>query len=77
METQVRRGDGEAMDKALMGAIWRGLIFNMFYSEKEATKLAKLAEEDWDSVNPKKGLGACASPPHKRKYEVEQIGDTP
>lgn len=65
---QVRRGDGKPLDEVLMKAVWRGVIFNMFYFEDEEFKLKKVAEEVWTSVQqPRTDVGG--SPRRKRKLE--------
>ena len=59
---QVRRSDEKPLDEAMMKAIWRGLIFNMFYFEDEELKLKKVAEEAWTSVQqPTTDVGGSAS----------------
>ena len=76
LAAQVRRGDGRALDEGLMKAVWRGVIFNMFYFEDENLKLKKVAEE---SVQlPRADVGGSLL--GKRKLEdrsspVEQRGE--
>lgn len=62
---QVRRGDKKPLDEELMNAMWRGLVLNMFHFEDEETKLQKLAEEDWASMNLQSDIGEPA--PQRRK----------
>ena len=64
---RVRLGDKEPIDEELMHAVWRGIVFNMFYFESDETKQEKILEEDWASANllPAEDL----SPSHKRKLE--------
>ena len=73
-----RRGDGKPLDEDLMKAVWRGVVFNMFYFEKEDVKLKKVAEEAWTSVQQLRA-DVSGSPSRKRKLEdryspVEQCG---
>ena len=74
LAAKVRRGDGKLLDEGLMKAVWRGVVFNLFYFEEEGFKLNKLAEEDWTSVlQLQQQLGAAAgvggSSSRKRKFE--------
>ncbi|KAL8789240.1 MAG: hypothetical protein Q9195_006949 [Heterodermia aff. obscurata] len=47
LAAKVRRGDKKPVREGLMKAVWRGVIFNLFYFEDEELKLSKVAEEAW------------------------------
>ena len=80
---QVRRGDGQPMDQALMRLVWRGIVCNLFYFESEELKKTKLEEEDWQLVqmsadvissSPKPIRDGNDQPvPKRKREEVEDL----